>query len=119
MEQAKIYHNPACKCSNKAVEVVKESGIQFEVIEYLKSPPTVEELDEICRGLNVEPTEIIREKEIIFKELGLSKNDDRTRDEWLKIMFEHPRLIQRPIVFFNGKYALGRPPESLSRILKN
>ncbi len=118
MEKAIIYHNPRWGTSRKTLEVVKTSGVPFEIIEYLKTPPSIEELDAICQGIDTEPIALIRTKEKLFKELGLSKKDERSRQDWLKIMVENPKLIQRPIVAFKGKYALGRPPESVEEILK-
>ncbi len=117
MEKAIIYHNAKCSCSRKALGFIENSGIQFEVVEYLKTPPSKSELSEIVKGLGIHPTEIIREKEDLFNELGLSKNDQRETDEWLTILADNPILLQRPIVSYKNKYAVGRPPESVMEIL--
>ncbi len=97
--------------------MLKDSGVEFEIIEYLKTPPSVEELKKICRGLGIEPVNLVRTKDKRFKELGLTKNDDRSQEEWLKLMVENPSLIERPIVAFGDKFAMGRPPESIRDIL--
>ncbi len=97
--------------------MLKESGVEFGIIEYLKTPPSVEELDLICKGLGLEPVGLVRSKDKRFKELELSKSDNRGREEWLKLMVENPSLIERPIVIYGNKYAMGRPPESIRDIL--
>ena len=86
-------------------------------MEYLKTPLSTDKLDQICKGLSLEPVELVRAKDKSFKELELSKNDERSRDEWLKLMSENPALMERPIVEFKGKFAMGRPPESILQIL--
>ena len=97
--------------------MLKKSKTEFDVIEYLKTPPSVEELDKICLGLNLDPLELIRTKDKLFRELGLTKNDQRSREEWLKIISENPGLMERPIVFYKNKYVMGRPPEAIKSIL--
>ena len=86
-------------------------------MEYLKNPPTKEELLSIIKGLRVHPLQLIRTQEKIFKDLNLSKKDDRTENEWIEIMINNPILIERPIFIYNGKVALGRPSENLLKIL--
>lgn len=98
--------------------MLKGTGIDYEIIQYLKTPPSVEELAEICKGLGIKPVELVRAKDKSFKELGLSKSDNRSDNEWLKLMSENPGLIERPIVVFKGKFAMGRPPENILNILK-
>lgn len=97
--------------------MLKNSGIEVEIIDYLKTPPTVAELDAICQGLQLEPLALIRTGDKLFKELGLAKNDRRSRNEWLQLMADNPGLLERPIVVYQGKYALGRPPEKVKSIL--
>jgi arsenate reductase len=117
MAKAIIYHNPRCSKSRQTLDVLKNSGVDFEIIEYLKTAPSAAKLTDICKGLNLEPIELIRTKDKLFKELGLNKKDERTRSEWLKLMSENPGLIERPIVEYKDKYAMGRPPESIKSIL--
>ncbi len=117
MEKAIIYHNTKCSCSRKALGFIENSGIQFEVVNYLETPPTKSELSKIVNGLGMHPIKIIREKENLFTELGLSKNDQRETDEWLTILADNPILLQRPIVSYKNRYAVGRPPESVLEIL--
>lgn len=117
MSKVKIYHNPRCSKSRQTLELLQDQGLEVEVIEYLKTPPSAEELDTLYKSLEKEPIEVMRTKEEKFKELGLSMADNRSRLEWLKIMSENPVLIERPIVVNGSKVALGRPPESVLEII--
>jgi arsenate reductase (glutaredoxin) len=116
MSKTTIYHNPRCTKSRETLALVKDQGAEIEIIEYLKNPPSAEELDNILNGLGKEPIELMRVKEKLFKDLGLTKKDDRPRAEWIQIMVDNPKLIERPVVVHQGKYALGRPPESILEI---
>ena len=111
-----IYHNPRCSKSRQTLGLLQEQGIDPDIIEYLKTPPTQKELDEILKKLGKEPQEIIRTGEKEYKTLGL-KDADLSRKELIKIMIEHPKLIERPIVLKDGKAALGRPPEDVLKII--
>jgi arsenate reductase len=113
----KIYHNPRCSKSRETLALLTERGQKPEVIEYLKTPPSVAELDQICQWLNLEPTALIRSKEDQFKALGLSLKDQRSRQEWLELLVDNPALLERPIVVKDGKAALGRPPENVLALL--
>jgi len=88
-----------------------------EIVEYLKTPPTAEELAGLCRRMGIAPKELVRMKEPLIKELGLSKNSDLSDMEWCKVMAENPKLIERPIVVYGNKVALGRPPEKVLEII--
>jgi len=112
-----ILHNPKCSKSRQTLQLLQEKGVDIQVVEYLKEPPSVDDLNYICSGLGVSPTEIIRSKEDLFKELGLSLKDERTDSEWFKLLAKNPKLIERPIVCYKGKVAMGRPPENVLSIL--
>ena len=90
----------------------------MRVVRYLENPPTIEQLDELCRALGVEPTSVLRSKEQRFAELELSVDDDRPRSEWLRILSENPILIERPIVCVDGRCVVGRPPERVRELLR-
>ncbi len=111
-----IYHNPRCGKSRQTLQLLKERGIEPEVIEYLKTPPNAEELDDILQKLGMQPRELMRKKEAEYKANGL---DDAALDRAALIagMVDHPILIERPIVIANGKAAIGRPPETVLTIL--
>ncbi len=97
--------------------MVKNSEVPFEVIEYLKAPPTKNELKKILKGLKRQPLELFRTKDKLFKELGYLKTDQRTVDEWLEILIDNPRLLERPVVAYQNKVEMGRPPEKVLEIL--
>ena len=111
----KFYHNPRCRKSRETLKIVEDSGIQPEVIEYLKTPPSESELKDILKKLGMKPEELIRKGEEIYKQKfkGKSFSDD----EWIKLMVENPVLIERPIVVKDNKAALGRPPENVKKLL--
>lgn len=117
MSETKIYHNPRCSKSRQTLVLLEERGVDADICEYLNDPPTVEELDEICRRLGKEPQSILRVKEKRFAELGLSVADERSRQEWLQTMVDNPILIERPIVVRGKTAAVGRPPEAVLEIL--
>jgi arsenate reductase len=97
--------------------LVEGKKVDFELVEYLKDPPSKEQLISILKSLNKKPLDLMRTQEKIFKELNLSKKDERSEDEWIDIMVRNPILIERPIFIYNNKAALGRPPEDLLKII--
>jgi arsenate reductase len=111
-----IYHNPRCGTSRTTLELIRKKGIEPKVIEYLKTPPTVKELDDILKLLSMEPRQIIRTKEPEYAKHKLD-NPKLTRADLIAAMVKHPILIQRPIVLSRGKAAVGRPPENVEKIL--
>lgn len=110
----RIYHNNRCSKSRAALEVVKQTGKEFTVINYLETPPTIEELESIIKLLNLQPTDLIRKSEALWK--SDFKNQDYTADELILIMHKNPKLIERPIVIYNNKAAIGRPTELISAL---
>ncbi len=116
MNDVRIYHNPRCSKSRATLELLDKHGIKPEVIKYLETPPSAEEIDHILRLLKLEPRQLMRPTEAEYVDLNLSDNS-LSRKQLIDAMVEHPRLIQRPIVLTNGKAALGRPPENVLEIL--
>jgi arsenate reductase len=112
----KIYHNPRCSKSRAALELLENKGIQPEIVEYLKHPPSAEEMDAILKKLGMEPRDLMRKGEAAYQEAAL---DDPSLDRAALIaaMVRFPILIERPIVLANGKAALGRPPEKVLDIV--
>lgn len=115
-EPTRIYHNPRCSKSRQTLALLNERGIEPEIIRYLETPPTAQELTDILNKLGCEPRELIRTKESDYNELGLD-NPDLTRDQLIEAMVQTPKLIERPIVINKDKAALGRPPEAVLDIL--
>ena len=112
----KILHNPRCSKSRETMKLLKDRGVEPEVIEYLKDVPDSSELRDIIEMLGVSPREIMRTKEKVYKELGLD-DPDLNNNMLIEAMVDHPVLIERPIVIANGKAAIGRPPQKVLEIL--
>ena len=111
----KIYHNPRCSKSRTTLSLIREQGIEPEVVEYLKEIPTAEELGTLLAKLNLKASDIIRKGEAIYKQQFKGKNF--SEEEWIQIMIENPKLIERPIVVKNNKAVLGRPPENVFELI--
>ncbi len=112
-----IYHNPRCSKSRQTLAILEEHGEEPEIVKYLETPPTEDELRKIVRMLGLSsPRELMRRKEKEYKELGLD-DESLSDDDLIRAMAAHPRLIERPIVIKDGKAALGRPPEKIIGIL--
>lgn len=112
----KIYHNPRCSKSRQTLQLLEERHLDAEVVEYLKTPPSKEELTEILNMLGLEPRQLMRTKEAEYKEQGLD-DESLSREQLIEAMVATPKLIERPIVINNGKAAIGRPPETVLDIL--
>lgn len=111
-----IYHNARCKKSREGLEVLKESGKEYEVREYLKEPVSVEELGALLDKLGMAPIELVRREEKIWKEEY--KGKDLSDKELIRVMTENPKLIQRPVVVKNNEAVIGRPAEKIRELLK-
>ena len=110
-----IYHNPRCSKSRQTLALLQEQGVEPEVVEYLKAPPSASKVKALLKQLGGEPSALLRKKEAPYKELGLSK--DSSAKAVAEAIAEHPVLMERPLVVANGKAALGRPPENVLEIL--
>lgn len=110
-----IYHNARCKKSREGLELLNESGEDFEIREYLKEPVSEEELSNLLDKLGMAPIELIRTEEKIWKEDF--KGRDLSDKELIRIMTENPKLIQRPIVVRNNEAVVGRPASRISDLI--
>ena len=117
MSDITIYHNPRCSKSRQTLALIEDAGIAPTVVEYLKTPPSATQLGGLVDQLGVAVTDIIRFKEALASELGVGKADDRSRDEWLQLLADNPKLIERPIVTRGGRAVMGRPPENVQALL--
>lgn len=111
-----LYHNPRCSKSRQTLELLIEKKVSPQVVEYLKTPPTHQQLDSILRGLDKEPRELMRTKEAEYKEQNLNA-EALTRDQLIEAMINTPKLIERPILVYGDEVAVGRPPENVLTIL--
>jgi len=115
-DSIQIYHNPRCSKSRTTMGLLTDKGIQPEVIEYLKTPPSKQQLEQILDMLGLEPRQLMRTHEAEYKENNLA-DDSLSREQLIDAMLKFPKLIERPIVICNGKAAIGRPPETILEIL--
>lgn len=114
-EKFEIYHNPRCSKSRQTLQLLRDNGVEPTIIEYLKETPSAAELKKILAKLHLNPQDIIRKGEQIYKDRF--KNLDFTDDEWVDILVENPKLIERPIVLKGNKGVIGRPPENIETLL--
>ncbi|WP_353641947.1 arsenate reductase (glutaredoxin) [Mesorhizobium sp. WSM2239] len=113
-----IYHNPACGTSRNTLAMIRQSGEEPEVIEYLKNPPSRERLVELLKAMGMTPRELLREKGTPYSELGLG-DPKLSDDELIDFMLAHPILINRPIVVTPLGSVLARPSERVLEVLPN
>lgn len=110
-----IYHNPRCSKSREGLEILENSGKEFEIVKYLDAPLSEEKLRKIIELLDVNPIELVRKNEGIWKSDYKGKN--MTDAELILTMVQHPKLIERPIVVHQNKAVIGRPPILIKAIL--
>jgi arsenate reductase len=111
---ATVYHNPKCSTSRKTLDLLRDNGIEPEVVLYLKTPPSRDELAKMISDAGIDVRTAVRKKESLYGELGLA---DATDDELLDAMVEHPILIERPFVVTPKGTRLARPIDSVREIL--
>ena len=110
----KIYHNTRCKKSRAGLQYLQEKTSDFEIIEYLKNELSVDDLTDIFKKLGKKPEEMIRKQEKVFKENYKGKTFSDT--EWIKIIAENPKLLNRPIIVKGEKAVWGDPPENIDEL---
>ncbi len=111
----KIYHNNRCKKSREGLEILKNSGKDFEIIEYLKEPLSEKQLEALLEKLKMTPIELVRKNEKVWKEKY--KGKDLSDDELIRIMVNNPKLIERPVVETEKEAVVGRPPERIEKLI--
>ncbi len=111
----KIYHNPRCSKSRKTLNLILEANKEVEVVKYIDTPPTEDELRDILDKLNLPIEYLIRTGEEIY--LTEFKGKDLTDDEWIKALVKNPAMLERPIVVKDNQAIIGRPPENVFKLL--
>ena len=111
-----IYHNPRCSKSRQTLALLRERGLEPEIVLYLESPPSEAGLEELLDMLGMPARDLMRRKEAPYRELGLD-DPSLTRAELVAAMASHPILIERPVVVSGTRAAIGRPPERVLDIL--
>jgi len=111
-----IYHNPRCSKSRQTLELLRANDVEPQIVEYLQTPPSADELRRILVLLGIGPRDLMRKKEAAYKAAGL---DDPALDDdaLIAAMIADPILIERPVVVSGAKAAIGRPPENVLDIL--
>ncbi|TCO10721.1 arsenate reductase (glutaredoxin) [Natronoflexus pectinivorans] len=110
-----ILHNPRCKKSREGLSFLKEKGIEPEKIRYLDNQLTKNQIRDLIKKMNIKPEDWVRKNEDIYKQNY--KNRDLTDEEWIDILFTHPKLLERPVVINGDKAVIARPVEKISEIL--
>ncbi|MFA1702266.1 arsenate reductase (glutaredoxin) [Mycobacterium intracellulare] len=114
MADTVIYHNPRCSTSRKTLDLLRVSGLEPEVVEYLKNPPSRAELVKMIRDAGIDVRTAVRKRESLYEELNLA---DATDEQLLDAMVEHPILIERPFVVTTKGTRLARPIDAVREIL--
>lgn len=109
-----LYHNPQCSKSRAAFALLQEKGVVVQIIEYLKTPLTVAELENVAQKLNLEPRQFMRHGEAEYANVA---DENLTREELLEAIVKHPCLLERPIAVTQTKAVIGRPPENVLTLL--
>lgn len=112
----KIYHNPRCSKSRNSFNLLTEKGLEFETVEYLKTPLTKSELTILLKQLEIPAKDLIRKGEKDFKEHF--KGKELSEEEWINAMLTYPKLIERPIVVKGNKAVIGRPIENVIDLIQ-
>ena len=110
-----IYHNPNWGKSRKSLELLRENGIEPEIIQYLKTPLSIDELKSISNKLNLSPKDFVRKNDSKYKELKLGELDIND-DEMLHVIAKNPRILERPIIVRGQEAIIGRPPENILKL---
>jgi arsenate reductase len=109
--KAKIYHNPRCSKSRATLALLEDRGVEFDTVEYLKTPPSADEIRELLRLLGMKAADLVRTGEQAFRESGLTA--DASDAELIELMTAEPIVMQRPVVVAGHSARIGRPPEKV------
>lgn len=111
-----LYHNPRCAKSREALALLRERGIEPEVVLYLETPPTAKQLKDVLKKLCISARQLLRTGEDAYKTLNLS-DEKLSEAALIKAMVENPKLIERPIAIKDDKAVIGRPPENVLQLV--
>jgi arsenate reductase len=117
MSDMRIYHNPACKHSRGALEILEQRDADPEIVLYLETPPSKDELERFVELLDDPAADLVR-KDKRFEELGLIESDYQTPEQVVAVLLDHPELMQRPIIVTNSRAVLARPSEKVLTLLE-
>ena len=117
MNEVTIWHNPKCSKSRAAMEILEENNCEANVVKYLETTPTKDEITTALTMLGMNPRELMRTKEDIYTELNLQEEDDY--DNLVDAMVENPKLIERPVIFKGNQAIIGRPTKIIAKFLNS
>src|SRR3954451_5966756 len=115
MAEVTIYHNPSCSTSKTVLAMAQDAGVDVEVVQYLKTPPSRERLTWLVEDLDGPVADLVR-KDPFFKELGLDAADYTEPAPVVELLLEHPRLLQRPLLVKGDRVVIGRPKERAAEL---
>jgi len=113
-EKISLYHNPRCSKSRAALALLREHGVEPDIIEYLQTPPTAAQLKALLKKLGLKAVEVVRKGEDEYQRYA---KKDLTEMDWIDAIAEHPILLERPIVVRGDRAVIGRPPEAVLKLL--
>ncbi len=116
MDPVSVFHNPKCSKSRGALEILRDRGVDAEVVEYLTTPPDRATLERIVDAIPDDPGALVRHDKR-FGELGLDADAYTTRDAVVALLLEHPELMERPVVFVGDRAVIARPSEKVLELL--
>ncbi len=111
-----VYFNPSCSKARGAVEILRDKGVELDIVEYLKQHPTRADLERIVDAIPDPPAALVR-KDKRFAELGLSVADYQTKAQVVAVLLEYPELMERPVVFRGDRAVIARPSEKVLELL--
>ena len=117
MAEPTIYHNPSCSKSRGAKEILDERGVEYQLVPYLKAPPTRAELERIVDLIDDPPAALIRTGDPKFKALGVDKADYTDKASVVALLVAHPEVMERPVVVVGDRAVIARPPERVNELL--
>jgi len=112
-----IFHNPQCSKSRGAKDILEGAGVDYELVEYLKAPPTKADLERLVDLLDDPPAALVRTGDPKFEALGLDKGAYGDKASVVGLLVEHPELMERPVVVVGDRAVIGRPPERVNELL--
>ena len=116
MDRIVLYHNPSCSKSRGALAILRERGVAFDIVEYLKTPLPAADLEALLRMLDAPPALLVR-KDSHFKQLGLAAADCASAEAVVGLLAKHPELMQRPVAVRGARAVIARPPEKVQELL--
>jgi arsenate reductase len=112
-----IFHNPSCSKSRGALDILRERGVDADIVRYLDTPPDRAALERILDAIDDEASALVRTDDAKFKATGLTKADVATREQVIDVLLKHPEVMQRPVVFVGDRAVIARPSERVLDLL--